>query len=123
MSRFQRSVIFGAVLLVSASVAGAVYASGAYAHPAAATKSLKVVEVSGKYAFKAKNITVSAGTKVIWKNTTDAAHTVTTTGHPPATFNRQLATGKAVSVTFSKKGTYHYFCAIHPYMKGTVVVK
>jgi len=25
--------------------------------------------------------------------------------------------------TFTKPGTYQYFCKIHPYMKGTLVVK
>jgi plastocyanin len=25
--------------------------------------------------------------------------------------------------TFTKAGTYQYSCAIHPYMKGTLVVK
>jgi plastocyanin len=119
MNRVQRGAIVGITLALSTSLSGAVYASGLQAPK----KAVKVVEVSSKYAFKAKKITITAGTKVTWTNTTDAAHTVTSTGHPPAKFNKQLATGAKVSITFTKKGTYHYFCAIHPYMVGTILVK
>jgi plastocyanin len=119
MNRLQRGALVGITLGLTASLGGAVYASGLQA----TKKALKVVEVNNKYAFKASKITISAGTKVTWTNTTDAAHTITSTGTPPSKFNKQLATGAKVSITFSKKGTYHYFCAIHPYMTGTIVVK
>jgi plastocyanin len=107
-------------LVVLSALSAGVYAD---AHAAASKKSVKVVEISSKYAFKAAKITIGAGTKVTWSNTTDAAHTITSTGHPPAKFNKQLALHGKVTLTFTKRGTYHYFCAIHPYMKGTIVVK
>jgi plastocyanin len=34
-----------------------------------------------------------------------------------------LDTGDAFSFVFSTPGTYPYFCALHPHMQGTVVVK
>src|SRR5579864_6991444 len=117
MNGLKRSVTAGCIALLALGLSTAVYASTAHVHLSAGTKALKVIESNSKYAFKAKTITIKAGTKVTWTNTTDAAHTITTTGHPPSSFNKQLKTGGKVSITFNKKGTYHYFCAIHPYMK------
>jgi plastocyanin len=34
-----------------------------------------------------------------------------------------LDTDGSFSYTFDKPGTYPYFCAIHPHMTGTVIVK
>jgi len=31
--------------------------------------------------------------------------------------------GKSFEVTFKGKGTYHYFCNIHPIMQGVVIVR
>lgn len=123
MNRIRRGLAIGAIATLSLSLSTGVYASGAGAHAAAAKKALKVVEVNNQYAFKAQKITITAGTKVTWTNTTDAPHTVTSTGHPPKKFNKQLPTDAKVSITFTKKGVYHYFCSIHPYMKGTITVK
>jgi|SRR5947209_11604758 len=123
MTRLKHGVIAGFIALLALGLTTAVYASSPQVHSGAAKKAVKVIEANSKYAFKASKITISAGTKVTWTNATDAPHTVTNTGHPPKTFNKQLPTGAKVSITFTKKGTYHYFCAIHPYMKGTIVVK
>lgn len=96
------------------------------AHPARrsharAHKTVLTKEVNGQYAFMARKLTVKVGTKITWKNVSDAPHTVTGTGSWKA--NLQLNQGKSVSFTFKKPGTYHYYCAIHPYMKATIVVK
>ena len=34
-----------------------------------------------------------------------------------------LDTDDKFSFTFSKAGTYKYFCSIHSYMSGTIIVK
>jgi plastocyanin len=122
--RLVRSVVVGACVAIIGL--GGVAESHALASPStgparAASKTVNVKEVSGKYGFTPTKITVKVGTKVIWKNGTDAAHTVTGKGSF-SSYNKQLAVGKSVSHVFSKAGTYHYSCTIHPYMKGTVVV-
>ncbi|NOJ27980.1 MAG: hypothetical protein DA330_08240 [Nitrososphaera sp.] len=33
-----------------------------------------------------------------------------------------LGNGQSKQIKFDKEGTYNYFCAIHPYMRGTVTV-
>lgn len=66
-------------------------------------------------------VTVPAGTTVVWTNADDVQHTVTASDNsfssPPVDTNGQY------SYTFSTPGTYTYFCAIHPFMAGKVVVQ
>ena len=76
------------------------------------------------YAFSPKTLTVAAGTTVTWKNLDQFAHEVrSATGDPGTPFDLgPQATGKTVSHTFTAPGTYHYYCNIHNYMTGTIVV-
>jgi plastocyanin len=96
------------------------------AHPATrshgtAHKTVLTKEVSGQYAFAPKKLTIKVGTRVTWKNVSDAPHTVT--GKGAWKVNKQLLQGKSVSFVFKKAGTYHYYCMLHPYMTATIVVK
>jgi plastocyanin len=81
--------------------------------------------LSGKYAFNPTGVTISKGTKVVWKNTTNSPHTITSnktkSGKP--VFDQALARGTSLHITFSSAGTYNYHCAIHPYMKGKITIK
>ena len=66
-------------------------------------------------------LTVPVGTTVTWVNRDEEPHTVTSaTG---AFSSAGLVNDDTFVQTFTKPGTYQYFCAIHPYMKGTLVVK
>ena len=70
-----------------------------------------------------QTITIMLGTNntVTWVNNDDAAHTVTATD---GSFNSgNLDAGQSWTHTFTTAGTYTYFCAYHPWMKGTVIVK
>jgi amicyanin len=77
--------------------------------------------------YEPPTLTVKAGTTVTWKNTDSTLHTVTSGsaegGEPGADFDSSyLAGGKTFQWTFSTPGTFDYFCTLHPYMKGQVVV-
>lgn len=77
--------------------------------------------------YEPTTLTVKAGTTVTWKNTDSTLHTVTSGsaegGEPGADFDSSyLAGGKTFQWTFSTPGTFDYFCTLHPYMKGQVVV-
>ena len=72
------------------------------------------------YTFVPDTTTVPVGTRVTWTNDDQVKHTVTATD---ATFSGLLPQGATFSRTFSTAGTFNYFCAIHPAMKGTVVVQ
>ena len=63
---------------------------------------------------------IKAGTQVIWTNDSDAIHTVTS---DTLIFNtNNLATNQVFSVIFTRPGTYPYYCNIHTYMLGTIIV-
>ncbi len=56
-----------------------------------------------------------------WINQDDDTHTVTEANR---LFSSQgLDPGQAFSHTFTAPGTYSYYCAIHPHMTATVIVK
>jgi plastocyanin len=64
---------------------------------------------------------VTVGTTVEWTNTDPLAHSVTAVDK---SFNSGLVQpGKTYRHTFTKAGTFNYFCMPHPFMKGVVVVK
>ena len=66
-------------------------------------------------------LTIPVGTTVTWVNHDEEPHTVTSaTG---AFSSAGLVNDDTFVQTFTKPGTYQYFCAIHPYMKGTLVMK
>jgi len=74
------------------------------------------------FTFGPPEVTVNAGTTVKWVNRDDIPHTVVS--DDKATFkSKALDTDDAFSYTFTKPGTYPYFCSIHPKMTGKVVVK
>jgi len=90
----------------------------AWVHAYAATP--LEVRIEG-YAFAPRELTVPAGTTVVWTNHDPAPHTVTsTTG---AFGSPALDQGERFSFTFEKPGEYAYFCTLHPQMTGTVHVQ
>ena len=73
------------------------------------------------YAYKSPAITIHTGDTVRFINDDNDAHTVTSTD---GLFDSKgLDTNGVWEHTFTKAGTYHYFCELHPYMKGTIIVK
>jgi plastocyanin len=72
-------------------------------------------------AFSPAQLTISAGQTVTFVNQDDDAHTVTSSA---GDFDSKgLDTSGVWRHTFSKPGTYKYFCELHPFMKATIVVK
>jgi len=74
-------------------------------------------------------ITVDEGGEVIWSNDDTAAHTVTSgsaANGPNGLFDSSLFTaGSTFSVKFDgyEPGEYGYFCMVHPWMEGIIVVQ
>jgi plastocyanin len=85
-----------------------------------AVVNVKIIEKDGKYAFEPATLRIKAGTQVIWTNRSDAIHTVTS---DTLIFNtNNLATNQVFRVIFTRPGTYPYYCNIHTYMVGTIIV-
>lgn len=77
-------------------------------------------EISG-FTFVPDPITIPVGTSVTWTNQDSAAHTVTS---ETGLFDSgRLALNASLSHSFTERGTFSYFCTIHPYMKGKVIVE
>ena len=70
--------------------------------------------------------TIHPGGTVTWENTDNAAHTATSgspTDGPDGVWDSSLMmVNGSYSVTLDDEGTYPYFCMVHPWMQGTVVV-
>lgn len=78
--------------------------------------------VISNFMFHPMRIVVAPGERIVVVNKDSVVHTLTaingrfTTGDIPVH-------GRRVVVAPRKKGTYHYFCKIHQFMTGTIVVR
>jgi plastocyanin len=106
------ATVMVATLLLSA---GSPRSSANAAEPASAE-----VKVDN-FSFGPATLTVAVGTTVTWTNRDDIPHTVVSTDK--VFKSKVLDTDEKFSFTFSKAGTYPYFCSIHPKMTGSVVVQ
>ncbi|WP_417626077.1 cupredoxin domain-containing protein [Pararhodobacter aggregans] len=96
--------------------AAAVPATLAALPAAAATQD---VSIQGM-AFAPQTVTIAAGDTVRWTNQDGAPHTATFQAAGMDT--GRLSRGGTGELTFAQPGTYDYVCAIHPSMRGRVVV-
>ena len=71
-------------------------------------------------------VTIPMGGTVTWENNDTAAHTATggsATEGPSGVFDSSLImAGSSFSHTFEDAGTFDYFCMVHPWMVGAVMV-
>jgi plastocyanin len=104
-------VVVGMILLaVSSGIT-------ANAQPSPATAEVTI----DNFSFGPQTVTVSVGATVTWINRDDIPHTVVSTD---GVFNSKVKdTDEKFSYTFSKAGTYPYYCSVHPKMTGKVVVQ
>ena len=73
------------------------------------------------FSFGPGTVTVPVGTTVVWTNRDDIPHTVVS--DDKIFKSKVLDTEEKFSYTFTKPGSYPYFCSIHPKMTGKVVVQ
>ena len=71
-------------------------------------------------------VTLDVGSEVIWENSDTAAHTITSgtpMEGPDGIFDSSLVmAGSSFSHVFEEEGSYDYFCMVHPWMQGMVMV-
>jgi len=72
------------------------------------------------FTFGPQKLTVKLGDTVTWINEDDIPHTMVSIGRFRSA---ALDTGDKFSFTFTKPGTFEYFCGLHPQMQGTIVVE
>ena len=109
-------------------------AEKAAAEAAKASMSVEVVPVSGSASpgcepecYDPSTVTISAGGTVTFVNSDTAPHTVTSgtaTDGPDGVWDSSLIMmDMSYSVTLDSPGTYDYFCMVHPWMQGIVIVE
>ena len=113
------SWILGMAALFAACVAvtTAPQMFGATAEPSPSPSEVKI----DNFSFSPATITVAAGTSVKWVNHDDIPHNVV--ADDKSFKSKTLDTDEQFTYTFTKPGTYTYFCSIHPKMTGKVVVQ
>jgi plastocyanin len=85
--------------------------------PSAANVAVKI----DNFVFGPQAITVPVGTTVTWTNSDDIPHTAVSTD---GVFkSKVMDTDEKFSYTFTKAGTYSYYCSVHPKMTGQILVK
>ena len=109
----SRAVI---IAMLSGPITGGVLGYGAVA----AQEEPKMVTI-GNFMFGPKELTVPVGTTVKWVIHDDIPHTVA--NKDKAFRSKALDTGDSYSYTFASAGTFDYFCGLHPYMVGKIIVK
>ena len=84
--------------------------------------------VAANNCFAPNPLTVAPGTTVTWKNIDTVSHYVTsgkasdeTTGTVFDSGNL-IKPGSSYQFTFANAGTFDYFCSVHPWMTGQVIV-
>ncbi|MHB9159425.1 MAG: plastocyanin/azurin family copper-binding protein [Nitrosotalea sp.] len=83
--------------------------------------------VAANNCFAPNPLTVAPGTTVTWKNTDTAMHVICSGKPTDDTCGKvfeddSLKPGKTFQFTFADAGTYDYFCSVHPWMTGQVIV-
>lgn len=72
-------------------------------------------------------IQIESGTAVVWENTDNAIHTVTSgsvdTGADGKFDSEMISAGGSFKHSFNAPGKVDYFCMLHPWMVGTVDVQ
>jgi plastocyanin len=73
------------------------------------------------FVFGPQTVTVPVGATVTWTNKDDIPHTTVSTD---GVFkSKVMDTDEKFTYTFTKAGTYSYYCSVHPKMTGKVVVQ
>ena len=128
-----RRLLVGIIAVLAALTTVAACGSdsgGGGAPPATATESASsgsaaagggsTVEIMN-FMFMPGSLTVPVGTTVTWKFDDSTDHTVSADDNSFA--SSPMANGQTFTHTFSTAGTVAYHCSIHPFMKGTIIVK
>ncbi|MDE1814094.1 MAG: cupredoxin domain-containing protein [Thaumarchaeota archaeon] len=132
--RIMKSKPFGALfgLLALVAILGVAPAFGQTANEIDMVKgagaSASAACVTANNCFSPNPLNVAPGTTVTWKNTDTVSHYVTsgkpsdeTTGTVFDSGNL-IKPGSTFQFTFANAGTYDYFCTVHPWMTGQVIV-
>ena len=126
-------VLLSSLVVLFAIASMVAITPGAFADHTTATvtnapgSSVPGCEETAEGCFIPSSVTIDMGGTVTWENNDTAAHTATggsATEGPSGVFDSSLImAGSSFSHTFDAVGTFDYFCMVHPWMVGTVIVE
>ncbi len=130
----MKSKPFGALfgLLALVAILGVAPAFGQTANEIDMTKGAGAAAtadcVAANNCFSPGALSVTPGTTVTWKNTDTVSHYVTSGQPADNTTGTVFDSGNLIKpggtyqFTFANAGTFNYFCTVHPWMVGQVIV-
>lgn len=130
----MKTIAIGSLFVLLAIVSGVTAATPAFADHTTASVSIPAgSSVPGceetNECYVPHEVTIDVGGEVTWSNDDTAAHTVTSgnpADGPDGLFDSSLfMAGATYSVKFDdyEPGEYNYFCMVHPWMQGVVIVQ
>ena len=121
MPNTRRGIIAwsGALLAIAAGLALLIGLAGSSAASGDVAAKNAHVKIKG-FAYHPTPIKVHKGTKVAFTNKDGAKHTATAKSGKWNT--GKIKHGHTAVIKFKHKGTFHYHCTLHPFMKGKVIV-
>jgi plastocyanin len=111
---------FSSNVRIVTALAAAVLSTAFAFHAVSAQAADTQVKID-QHTFIPQRVTVKAGTTVAWINDDDVPHTVASS--TKLFKSKALDTSDKFSFTFTTPGAYQYFCSVHPYMTGAIVVE
>ena len=81
----------------------------------------EVTVTISNFAFSPDKTTIAAGDTVKFVNADDTVHSVV--AKDGAFHSDGLDTDDSFSYTFAQAGTFDYYCGLHPFMTGEIIVK
>lgn len=110
---------FVVLLLVGIAVLTAASLQEGRAGAAATASATSSVDID-HFAFHPPTLRIGRGGRVAFTNSSNVTHTATRAG----SFDTgRIKPGTTKVIRFTHAGTFLYHCAIHPFMKGKIVVK
>jgi plastocyanin len=108
-------------ILGLAAIVVTAFALAAGTRPSDKPASGATVKIDNR-SFDPENISIDAGATVTWTNNDDIPHVVASDDIEMFK-SKTLHTDEHFSFTFTKPGTYNYYCATHPKMTAKIVVQ
>jgi len=118
-SLMTRRALAAAAVFFALGTASAVALAPPAPQQVAATNAAEISIQS--FQFVPAILTVKAGTAITWINRDEEPHNVVS---PERVFrSKAIDGGEKFTVVLDKPGTYNYLCAVHPHMRGKIVVE
>jgi len=116
----RRKLFTGSIIALSLAVAAVVILHPTRAKSEESKTASMEVRVDN-FTFGPDTLTVPANSTVTWVNKDDVPHVIAS--NDGLFKSKALDTDDKYSYTFTKAGTYAYYCSVHPKMVGKIVVQ